>query len=163
LLCLLSFSLSALCFAGRDAWCLAEHYKKSFKGQLLFIIEKHPKYLKGGWSDLEDGIDCSGYVYLAARRAAIPGIFRTTSFRMSQGLGGWSGRNIALSDAEDCDLLFWTFSTKQPFGHVGVLLRGSQGGKQAAHASARRGVVLRPLEGSLKQNLRKVRRLTIGE
>ena len=162
-LCLLSFWLSVLCFAGRDAWCLSEHYEKSLKEQLLFIIRKHPKYLRGGANDLERGLDCSGYVYLAAKWAGIPGISRTTSFRMSQGFGGWSGRDIKLSNAEECDLLFWTFSKNQPFGHVGAMLRGAQGRKQAAHASPRLGVVLRPLKGSLAQNLSKVRRLTIGE
>ncbi len=124
---------------------------------------RHPKYLRGGASDLEEGLDCSGYVYLAAKWAGIPGICRTTSFRMSQGFGGWSGRDIKLSDADECDLLFWTFSKNQPFGHVGALLRGPHGCKQAAHASPRLGVVLRPLKGSLTQNLSKVRRLTIGE
>lgn len=162
-LCLLSFWLSVLCCAGHDAWCLSEHYKKSLKNQLLFIVRKHPKYLKGGASDLQQGLDCSGYVYLAARWAGIPGITRTTAFRMSQGFGGWSGKDINLSHAHECDLLFWTFHKSQPFGHVGVLLRGSLCRTQAAHASARLGVVLRPLKGSLTQNLSKVRRLTIGE
>ncbi len=135
----------------------------SLKKQFLFIIRRHPQYLRGGASNLEKGLDCSGYVYLAAKWAGIPGISRTTAFRMSRGFGGWSGRDITLSDADECALLFWTFTETQPFGHVGALLRSSQGRNQAAHASARKGVVLRPLAGSLTQNLSKVRRLTIGE
>lgn len=163
LLCLLLFLLSALCSAGPNAWCLSRHFQKSFRTQLLFIIDRHPKYLWGGSSDPGKGLDCSGYVYLAAKWAGIPGVSRTTSLRMAQGFGGWSGQDIDLSLAGDCDLLFWTFNPSQPFGHVGVLLLSAEGRRQTAHASPRLGIVLRPIRGSLKQNLTRVRRLTIGE
>jgi hypothetical protein len=162
-LCLLSFSLSALCCAGPEAWGLADHFKESFKDQLLLIIDKHPAYTWGGSTDLDQGLDCSGYVYLAAKWAGVPGISRTTSVRMSLGFGGWCGNDVALHDADECDLLFWTFHKEQPLGHVGVLLFSEEGFANAAHASARRGVVLRPLSGQLRQNLIKVRRLTIGD
>jgi cell wall-associated NlpC family hydrolase len=163
LLCLLLFSLSVLCSAGPDAWCLAPWYEKSLKTQLLLIIKQHPQYLWGGSSDLNKGLDCSGYVYLAARWAGIPGVTRTTSLRMAQGFGGWTGKDVDLEQGVDCDLLFWTFAPNKPFGHVGFLVLTGQGRKETAHASPRLGVVLRPLRGSLKQNLIKVRRLTIGE
>jgi cell wall-associated NlpC family hydrolase len=153
----------ALCFAGPDAWGLAEHYKQSLKSQLLLIIDKHPKYTWGGSSDLETGIDCSGYVFLAAKWAGIPGITRTTSSRMSLGLGGWPSKDVDLSDATECDLLFWTFNKEQPAGHVGVLLLDEQDCKHATHASERRGVVLDALAGPISRNLTKVRRLSIGD
>ena len=43
---------------------------------------------------------------------------------MSLGLGGWRGKDIGLSDADECDLSFWTFKEERQNGHVGALLRG---------------------------------------
>lgn len=163
MLCLLSFLLSALCFAGAEAWGLAPHYKRSFGRQLKFIIAKHPKYLWGGADNLDKGLDCSGYVYLAARWAAIPGVTRTTSLRMSLGFGGWRGIDIDFSDADALDLPFWTFKAKRPRGHVGVFLRDKHGMPAVTHASSRRGVALDQMQGRLLRNLTKVRRLTIGD
>jgi cell wall-associated NlpC family hydrolase len=142
---------------------LGPSYKRSFERQLKFIIAKHPKYLWGGADDLDKGLDCSGYVYLAARWAAIPGITRTTSLRMSLGFGGWKGTAIDFKDAEALDLPFWTFNAKRPCGHVGVFLRDNSGMPAVTHASQRRGVVLDQMQGLLLRNLTKVRRLTIGE
>jgi hypothetical protein len=153
----------ALFSAGHEAWGLAEQYKKSLKDRLLIIIDKHPKYARGGFADPDQGLDCSGYVYLAAKWAGIPGISRTTSHRMAQGFGGWSGYDVDPNAADECDLLFWTFTPNRPLGHVGVLLFDEDGLASAAHASARRGVTLRPVCGPLLQNLIKVRRLTIGD
>ncbi len=163
MLCLLLFSLLALSFAGHDAWGLGPHYKRSFERQLKFIIAKHPKYLWGGAEDLDKGLDCSGYVYLAARWAAIPGVTRTTSLRMSLGLGGWRGVDIDFRDADALDLPFWTFKAKRPCGHVGVFLRDQNAMPAVTHASSRRGVVLDTMQGRLVRNLTKVRRLTIGD
>jgi hypothetical protein len=159
LLCLLSVP----CCAGRDARGLAEPYKSSFRNQLTFIVAKHPKYLWGGASDPEKGLDCSGYVFLAAKWAGIPGVTRTTSVRMAEGLGGWIGRDIDIRDAQDCDLPFWTFTENRINGHVGVILRDQRGRRAVTHASQTKGVVLEPLKGVLLRTLSKVRRLTIGE
>jgi cell wall-associated NlpC family hydrolase len=150
-------------FAGRDADALCDHYKISLKRQLHFIISKHPEYTWGGAEDLEKGLDCSGYIYLACKWAGIPGVTRTTSYRMALGLGGWVGEDIDADESDECDLPFWTFKEGRPFGHVGAFLRYMDGGLRAAHASTRRGVVLQELNGSLLRNLTKVRRLTIGE
>jgi cell wall-associated NlpC family hydrolase len=155
--------LSAQFSAGPDAGALTKYHKKSFKRQLHLIIDQHPKYTDGGAGPLDKGLDCSGYVYLAARRAGIPGVSRTTSFKMSLGFGGWRGRDIALQDARDCDLLFWTLEKDRFNGHVGVFLLGDDGEATATHASSRRGVVLDSLEGSLLRKLTRVRRLIIGE
>ena len=155
--------LSAPFSAGPEAWAFAEHYKRSLKSQLHLIIAKHPKYTWGGAKDLDEGLDCSGYVYLAAKWAGIPGVSRTTSFRMSQGFGGWESREIGPGEADDCDLVFWTFRENRPEGHVGVLLQDDRGRHRVTHSSARRGVVLDVLRGPLRENPTKVRRLTIGE
>jgi cell wall-associated NlpC family hydrolase len=155
--------LSAPFFAGPDAWGLDECYKRSLQRQLEFIIAKHPKYVAGGADDPDKGLDCSGYVYLAAKWAGIPGICRTTSLKMSQGLCGWTGVDIGLDSADVCDLPFWTFEPHRPNGHVGVFLRDPNGWPAATHASSRRGVVLDALQGKLLRDLTKVRRLTIGD
>lgn len=159
LLCL----LSALSFAGHEAWGLAEHYKRSLKCQLQFIIDKHPKYAWGGSSDLEKGLDCSGYLFLAAKWAGIPGITRTTSARMAEGLGGWTSRQIDPKEARECDLVFWTFREERQNGHVGAFLNDSDGRRAVTHAGVSKGVVLEALKGMLLENLSQVRRLTIGD
>ena len=142
---------------------LAPNYKRSFERQLKFIIARHPKYLWGGADDLDKGLDCSGYVYLAARWAAIPGVTRTTSLRMSLGFGGWRGIDIDFKDADALDLPFWTFKAKRPCGHVGVFLRDKTGMPAVTHASPRRGVVLDQMRGRLLKDLARIRRLTIGD
>ncbi|MEI8183355.1 MAG: NlpC/P60 family protein [Desulfomonile sp.] len=160
---LLLFLSSAPYFAGRDSWGLAERYERSLTRQLNFIIAKHPRYAWGGAEDLQKGLDCSGYIFLAAKWAAIPGITRTTAYRMSQGLGGWNGRDIVLDSARQCDLVFWTFVPARLHGHVGAILRDRQGLHKVTHSSARRGVVLDRLEGLSLRSLTGIRRLTIGD
>ncbi len=155
--------LLAQYFAGHDAWGLGPEYKESLKRQLTFIIAKHPQYTWGGAESLEQGLDCSGYLFLACKWAGIPGITRTTAWRMSLGLGGWHGKDIHLDDADECDLTFWTFNEQRQNGHVGAVVRGLDGEIHVTHASSRRGVVLDDLDGVLVQRLTKLRRLTIGD
>jgi cell wall-associated NlpC family hydrolase len=133
------------------------------KRQLTFIIAKHPQYTWGGAKYLDQGLDCSGYIFLACKWAAIPGITRTTALRMSLGLGGWYGKDIDLRDADECDLSFWTFNGHRQNGHVGALVRGMDGEMHVTHASSSRGVVLDDLGGVLVRKLTKLRRLTIGD
>lgn len=134
----------------------------SFKRQLSFIIAKHPTYAWGG-SDLTTGVDCSGYIFLAAKWAAIPGVTRTTAYRMAQGLGGWQSREISLGQAGPCDLIFWTFTAARPYGHVGAFLEGQDKKLLVTHASSSRGVVLEKLRGALAASTSLMRRLTIGD
>jgi hypothetical protein len=155
--------LLAQYFAGPDAWALGPSYKRSLKRQLTFIIAKHPKYTWGGAESLDQGLDCSGYIFLACKWAGIPGITRTTALRMSLGLGGWQSKDIDLADADECDLPFWTFKEHRQNGHVGALLRSLEGEILVTHASSSRGVVLDDLQGVLVQKLTKLRRLTIGD
>jgi hypothetical protein len=157
------FLLSAQFFAGPEACALTENLRESVRDQLNFIIAKHPKYTWGGAEDLDRGLDCSGYIFLACKWAGVPGITRTTSLRMAMGLGGWIGKDIDPESAEDCDLVFWTFREDRPDGHVGAFLTDHHGRLKITHASATRGVVLETPRGALATNLTKVRRLTIGD
>ncbi len=134
----------------------------SFKRQLHFIIAKHPRYTWGG-SDLVAGVDCSGYIFLAAKWAAIPGVTRTTAHRMAQGLGGWDSKKIHMDQPSECDLIFWTFTATRPCGHVGAFLEDRDKGLLVTHASASRGVVLEKLRGVLASSASLIRRLTIGD
>lgn len=142
---------------------MADHYKKSVKGQCHFIIAKHPKYTWGGSKDLEQGLDCSGYIFLAFKWAGVPGVTRITSLQMSLGLGGWTGKDIDRENADECDLVFWTFQEHRPNGHVGAFVKDVNAKLKITHASTSRGVVLEDLHGVLATNLTKVRRLTIGD
>lgn len=155
--------LLAQFFAGPEVWALAERYKKSVKEQYRFIISKHPKYTWGGAEDLNKGLDCSGYIFLAFKWAGVPGITRTTSLRMSMGLGGWIGKDVDLEVADECDLLFWTFHEHRPNGHVGAFINDPNGRLKITHASTSKGVVMADLKGTLATNLTKIRRLTIGD
>jgi cell wall-associated NlpC family hydrolase len=156
--------LLASCFATSDVSALDDAYQRAFVRELRFIIGKHPRYLWGGAKDLTKGLDCSGYVYLAGKWAGIPGIARTTAYRMSLGLDGWTGVDILLEQAQECDLPFWTWnrSPARSNGHVGVFLC-DHGQLWVTHASSRKGVVLAPMRGPLRSDLSKVRRLTIGD
>lgn len=82
---------------------------------------------------------------------------------MSQGLGGWPGRDVHLESAAQCDLVFWTFQANRPHGHVGAIFSGQKGDQRVTHSSAARGVVVDRLDGPLLKTLTKVRRLTIGD
>jgi hypothetical protein len=119
--------------------------------------------MRNGSEDLERGLDCSGYMYLAAKWAGIPGVTRTTAYRMAMGFGGWIGRDVSLDAADECDLTFWTMEDDRPHGHVGAFLRDPAGKRKVTHASYSRGVILEDLNQRLMKDLSKVRRLTIGE
>ena len=55
--------------------------------------------------------------------------------------------------AQECDLVFWTFSAARPNGHVGAFLEDHAGGPKVTHASTTRGVISEPLTASLRKNL----------
>ncbi|MEJ2718512.1 MAG: NlpC/P60 family protein [Deltaproteobacteria bacterium] len=157
---LLLFSASFGCASRADA--LGRGYARALTFELRSIINKHTPYAWGGSNDEREGLDCSGYIYLAARRAGLP-VRRTTSRRMAIGDGGWTGIPVTLDDPANCgdtlDLMFWTFAAKRPNGHVGV----RWGKQRVTHASTRRGVVIDRLSGVLMKALTKSIHLTIGE
>jgi cell wall-associated NlpC family hydrolase len=117
-----------------------------------------PAYLWGGAISERLGLDCSGYLFLAAKRGGLP-VKRTTAARMARGECGWTGAAVPRSDADKCDLCFWTFDKSRPNGHVGAFL--GKGGP-VTHASSSRGVVAAPLKGTLYGALTLVRRLIMG-
>jgi cell wall-associated NlpC family hydrolase len=126
---------------------------------LRAIVALKPAYRWGGAISERAGLDCSGYLFLAAKRAGLP-VKRTTSARMAVGEGGWVGRCIPREEADAADLCFWTFDERRPHGHVGAFL--GKGGP-ATHASSRRGVVVEPLIGALDRAFSMARRLTLGD
>ena len=142
---------------------LGVNYEYALEKQLRLIIAKHPKYTWGGAESEEKGVDCSGYITLASRRAGLP-VHRTTALNMSRGLSGWIGRDILFRDTRGLDVVWWTFTAARPEGHVGVLIRHPATGIPACtHSSSKRGVVCDYLQGSLFRDISKVRRLTIGD
>ncbi len=153
-----------LCFWGFSgcasrAEALSLEYAKAFGRELQSIINKNPRYLWGGSSDESKGLDCSGYLFLAARRAGMP-VRRTTAGLMAEGHGGWTGKTVAFEDVDGLDLVFWTFKNSRPNGHVGA---GWDAGGKVTHASFRRGVVIDEFKGRLKSAVTKIIRLTLGD
>jgi hypothetical protein len=142
---------------------LGINYEKSLEQQLRIIIAKHPRYVWGGSEDETKGLDCSGYIYLASRRAALP-VSRTTSLSMSRGGGNFIGHDILFRDARGLDFIWWTFTANRPQGHIGVLIRHPATGVPAVtHSSSKRGVVCDYTTGALLRDISKVRRLSIGD
>jgi cell wall-associated NlpC family hydrolase len=135
----------------------------SFERELYAIADLKPAYLWGGYQDTNKGLDCSGYIYLAARWAAIPGLHRTTAIRMAKGLDGWDGTTLkSISNADRGDLVFWTWKgSRRKCGHVGAVVLGRKSGLlEAAHASSgRNSVVVVPFRGGLLTDIDIFRRL----
>ena len=109
----INFLVVMLCVSSDITFALAPQYETALKQNLWLIIWKHPKYTWGGAESEEKGIDCSGYLYLAAKRAGIP-VRRTTAIQMEAGLAGWTGKNVTLDDAGELDILWWTWPTSPP-------------------------------------------------
>jgi len=105
-------------------------------------------------------VDCSGYLFLAARRAGMP-VRRTTSVRMAEGDAGWIGVAVSRDSRQHLDLVFWTLKPHRPNGHCGVVWKHPD---RVTHASLSKGrVVVAPLAGELYRGLTKIIRLTIGD
>ncbi len=135
--------------------------KIRFAVELQKIIDRGAKYLWGGASSESEGLDCSGFLFLAASRAGLP-VTRTSSLRMAQGHNGWAGENIKIEDAEIMDIPFFTFAgqVNRPMGHCGALFKDKLGNLTLAHASsAKQRLVVVPLAGTLLRDLTLVRRL----
>jgi cell wall-associated NlpC family hydrolase len=166
-----------LCCCLSEANALPEAWEKSFEYYLRQGVRENYQYVWGA-SDpnkltydtkakaFKKGLDCSGYVFWAGRKAGIPGIRRTTSFDMGHGGSGWLGDTLlgGLRDAKSTDIVFWTLSKDRPFGHVGVLLHNpATGYPGVTHASSSRGVVMDEVQGWVVKQMVRIRRLTIGD
>ena len=157
--------LLILCVAS-SAIALDTKYELALKRNLWIIIDKHPAYLWGGAESEEKGIDCSGYLYLAAKRAGIP-VCRTTAIQMEAGLAGWTGKKVTLDDASELDIVWWTWKTSpnRRHGHIGFFLINNRGSKllEVTHSSSSKGVVIQQLRGTLLRDISSIKRLTIGD
>jgi hypothetical protein len=167
------FQILLFPFLGSTCEALGPLYTRNFRSELKAIIDVHPRYQWGGSESERKGLDCSGYLFLAARRAGLP-VRRTTSHRMARGESGWDSVAVARDSIKPCDMVFWTFKERRPDGHVGVIWSACKRNYSqneddrrdacptVTHASSRRGVVIAVLRGYLKRRMSKISRLTIG-
>ena len=159
-------SILMILFVASSAIALDTKYELALKRNLWIIIDKHPKYTWGGAESEEKGIDCSGYLYLAAKRSGIP-VRRTTAIQMEAGLAGWTSKKVTLDDASELDVLWWTWKTSpnRKHGHVGFFLVNNRGSKllEVTHSSSSKGVIIQQLRGTLLRDISSIKRLTIGD
>ena len=148
-----------------NCYALEGHYADSFRKNLWIIIDRHPAYSWGGSESEQKGVDCSGYIYLAAKRSGIP-VKRVTAFQMRHGAGGWIGKESDLGHTGELDLVWWTWIDKphRPHGHVGVFLIGRRSElMEVNHSSSSHGVIIQELKGQLFRDVSAIRRLDIGD
>jgi len=122
------------------------------------MLDRHPKYTWGGSESEEKGLDCSGSIYLMARRAGLP-VRRTTAKRMALADGGWHSRIVARTATRKLDLVWWTFKAERENGHVGLRWKDNN----VIQASQKRGLVEDELKGKLVDKMSMARRLEIGD
>lgn len=167
---LLSITILLLLLFPGNASPISDELKEILYQEYFMLLERTKPilYVWGADDPYHGKADCSGYIDgvtgKAFRNAGLP-VSRTTAFNMRMGLSGWEGKDIPLSEAQDFDLIFWTWRDKpeRPHGHVGVILKGTQN-KLVTHASmAAKRVVHTPLEGVLERDISAIRRLTVGE
>jgi hypothetical protein len=148
-----------------NGYSLDPRYAASMKDNLKIIIDRHPAYVWGEAKDESRGLDCSGYMYLAAKRSGLP-VRRVTAREMREGKGCWEGRDISLKDAEEVDMPYWTWKDRpdRQHGHVGCFLQGKKSKLlEVTHCGSSTGVVQHELKGVFLRDLSAVRHLTIGD
>jgi len=157
------FLILGLILSSNLAYGLGDQYAKPFKQNIQTIINAHPRYVWGESTRESRGLDCSGYIFLGAKRAGMP-VSRTTSRNMRRGLGGWNGVDIMFHSTEELDIIWWTFTSARPDGHIGILWRDRSGLPAVTHSSStQKGVVVGYLEGALFRDISAIRRLIIGD
>ena len=161
------FVSALLLLCATPSTALDKTYEAALERELWTIIKKQPKYTWGGCTDEAQGVDCSGFIYLAAKRAALP-VKRVTAKDMAYGLGGWHGTTVGVREADILHIIWWTWRDKKPIrehGHVGIVVLG-HGSRllEVAHASqSKRYVVIQPAEGKLYTEISEIKKLTIGD
>jgi hypothetical protein len=153
-----------VCFA------LSEAYKFSILENLDIALSKNSKYVWGAIGTEKDGIfqvDCSGlgfYITSSVRRAGIP-VKRTTSERMSHGMDGWDSVEVDINDADEADIIFFTFSKDRPRGHVGYMKTHKKSNLlMVIHASSsKKKIAQEGVKGELLDHFTVMRRPTWGD
>jgi hypothetical protein len=118
------------------------------------------------YDDPKKGLNCTSYLWLAAKWAGIPGVQLTQSWIMAEGGAGWSSTIIPdkLRSVQNLDLGFFTFKSDRPNGHAAAFLRSRDGMPAIAHASYGKGkIVIEEVARWVEQKLTRVRRLQIGD
>ena len=148
------------------SWGLDNASKALFSEEIQRLVDRAPKYVWGGSESEEKGLDCSGFLHLAAIRAKNRGaklyVSRTTARNMALGRCGWDAVDVELRDSEDLDIWWWTFPSKPDRinGHVGIAHGHKDGWPAVVHASQSRGrVVSDPIKGWVLNDLTALRRL----
>jgi hypothetical protein len=161
LFCALCFSLLATSLWVHDAQALDEQYAWAWARQLSMLIEMHPRYAHGG-TTVQGGMDCTGYVGIAAKWAGMP-VKRSTTIRMLAGFDGWLAKPVPLHGVVELDLVWFTI--KRPNQHVGVVWDAEPGKpKTFTHSGSSTGVTVSDLEkGYWADKATATRRLTIGD
>jgi cell wall-associated NlpC family hydrolase len=136
----------------------------------------HPsiKYVWGADKPYEGSADCSGLITGLWRRAAVPGIYRTTALEMQQNKKGWIGKHLVdLEDIDSTDLLWWTWkdskgkllNPNRPHGHIGIVVYNPLTGLlEVYHASSsKKQAVVQQIRGSLLRDISSMQRMLHGE
>ena len=139
----------------------------AWKMELMYLEMKSTptKYVWGGTS--YEGADCSGIIFRSCRTAGID-IQRVTAKDMFEGKGGWVGKLVSRDEAQELDLVWFTWKGKEmtrPFGHVGVFYISTKDGFMGVfQASSTSGhVVVSEYKGILREDTSGIKRLTIGD
>jgi hypothetical protein len=154
-----------------DSLSLSKEQAQRFITKLKFLKAQRPPYeckiTIAPFDPIEKGVDCSRMVFLAGAWSGWQ-VDRVTAEDMSLGLGGWIGENITLDEADEGDIPFWRwkkFVGPGPMKHTGVFIIGDLSKLiEVMHASATRGTIVQEeLKGVMIEDLKKIRRLTIGD
>lgn len=152
------------------AYALHPVYERAWEQQLRFLALKDIAYrdakLGPPYDDPSKGLNCTSYLWLAAKWAGIPGVQLTQSRNMAEAGAGWVSSIVPdkLRSVQNLDLGFFTFTPKRPNGHAGAFLRTRDGMPAVAHASTGKGkIVIEEVARWVEQKLTRVRRITIGD
>jgi cell wall-associated NlpC family hydrolase len=150
-------------------------YKDAVERSYNELLYAHPsiKYVWGADKPYEGKADCSGLIYGIWKKAAIPGVKRTTALFMQQGKDGWPGVDVDFYDLDSTDLLWWTWKNKdgsltnptRPHGHIGVVvLSRTTGLLEVYHAStSKKAAVVQQIRGKMLTDISSKKRMIHGE
>jgi hypothetical protein len=162
LLIILFLILPELCFA------LGPQYQGDVMRWRRYLVEKHPRYTMDEKitpaTAMALGVDCSMSELLVHMWGGVPGVQRTTAYRMSLGFGGWEGYDIEnFDDLEAHDHAYFTFASAltRIRGHIGAKISDTE----FMHSGvSTKGPAMVPLNSQwIRKSFVVGRHLTIGE